>query len=92
MKKRIGGILIVSGAILLLNPTLDVQTADGRHGNDAGQLLAGIADRSGPGAAERRQEKTKQNTPLAFDVFPQKMEKGRQRNSTGNHKEEIEDA
>ena len=25
MKKRIGGILIVSGAILLLNPTLDVQ-------------------------------------------------------------------
>ena len=36
-------------------------TADGRHGNDAGQLLAGIADRSGPGAAERRQ-KNKENT------------------------------
>lgn len=31
MKKRIGGILIVSGAILLLNPTLDVQ-----------QLMAGV--------------------------------------------------
>ena len=31
MKKRIGGILIVSGAILLLNPTLDVQ-----------QLMAGM--------------------------------------------------
>ena len=42
MKKRIGGILIVSGAILLLNP----------RGNDAGQLLAGTADCSGPGAAE----------------------------------------
>ena len=70
MKKRIGGILIVSGAILLLNPTLDVQ-----------QLMAGMETMLVSYwpvllivflglALQNDGGKTKKNTPLTFDFSP----------------------